>query len=133
MLDDVGCNSLDLFLVRDAGGAVAAVATLDLVLRAGGWFGRWTCGGLSCRRLRRTAVRWCAARLASCGIGLVGGIVVLLCCCAAGTLGTAPVVDSTLGTDCSRSTLGTGCSSMVCCVCNFDSTCCTIVLRSARL
>eukprot|EP00956_Cyclotella_meneghiniana_P011138 scaffold15578_cov67-Cyclotella_meneghiniana.AAC.2 len=46
--------------------------TRDLVLRAGGCVGKWIGGGMSCRRLRRTAVRCCAARLASCGIGIVG-------------------------------------------------------------
>eukprot|EP00956_Cyclotella_meneghiniana_P038609 scaffold156983_cov20-Cyclotella_meneghiniana.AAC.1 len=37
-----------------------------IVLRAGGCEGKWIGGGMSCRRrLRRTAVRCCAARLAS--------------------------------------------------------------------
>jgi len=49
-----------------AGGAAAVAATLDLVLSAGGCVGRYTGGLVSCGRLRRTAVRWSAARLAMC-------------------------------------------------------------------
>ena len=52
--------------VRADGGAAAAAVTLDLVLRAGGWLGRFTGGLDSCGRLRRAAVRWIAARLAIC-------------------------------------------------------------------
>ena len=51
---------------RVAGVAAAVAATLDLVLSAGGCVGRYTGGLGSCGRLRRTAVRWSAARLAIC-------------------------------------------------------------------
>ena len=78
LLDVVGCISRDLFLVRVAGGAAAAAVTFDLVLSAGGWVVRWTCGSFSCIRLRQTAVQCCAACLVRKGIGLVGGLSGLL-------------------------------------------------------
>ena len=74
-------------------------------------------------------MRCCAARLASCGIGLlrIGAV---------GTLGTGVRIGSTLGTGCSASTLGRGCSWFVdvtCWRCNLFSTCWTMVFNSFKL
>lgn len=44
LLDFVGCIRRDLCLVRVDGGATVAALTFDLVLWAGGWAGRLTCG-----------------------------------------------------------------------------------------
>ena len=135
LLEDVGCIRRDLVLVRDAGGAVVAAITFDLVLRAGGCDGKFTCGDLSCRRPRRTAVRCCAARLARVGIGL-GLFAGLLGVGAIGTLGTGVGTGSTLGACWIVSTLGTAGSwvaSCICWLCNFVSTCWTMVFNSSRL
>jgi len=79
--------------------------TRDLVLSAGDCVGRCTRGLVSCGRLRRAAVRCCAALLAICWVEVWG----------LGTLGTG--CSATLGTGCSvargtsgSATLGTSCS-----------------------